>query len=199
MSGPGGGDAGGHAGDRAAVAAQVVVTLPDPGAAVVGPDGEPLLAVQLLGAPVRLWARASVHTTELVREFSLLTLGQATAGGDRDGGAAAAHVPARLVELASDLQARYAGITDAQENELEDALSAGDRTRDFTYRVPSSVAVACRQLLDLLDEADVYCSQGDLLTLVSPVDQQEFRRWYLGEFISQVGGAPARPWPGPAD
>lgn len=199
---------------------RAVVTLPDTGDAPTGPQGEPLLSVTILGAPMRVWERSRIHTAELVREFSLLTIGRASSATAAGGGSAAggaggsdgrqgsgaeepggaadlAAVPGRLVQLAGDLQARYAGITEAQEDELEGALAAGELTRDVTYRVPAAVAQACQQLLDLLEEADAYCEHGDLLTLVSPHDQREFRRWYLSEFIGQVGGAAPRRWHGP--
>jgi len=172
----------------------VVVTVPDLREQPLAPEGEPLLVVHLVAAPLRVWERAGVHTSELVREFSLMAIGRQDSGVTP-----ARYVPQRLVELAADLQARYAGISEQQVTELDDALAAGQRVRDFTYPVPASVAQACQQLQDLLDEADAYCEQGELMTLVSPPEQREFRRWYLQEFVRQISGEPPAPWRGSTD
>jgi hypothetical protein len=168
-----------------------ITTIPDP---LPGADPESLVEVRILRAPLRLWDRARQHTEGLVREFNLLIIGIDQAdGSDRH------RVPFRLVEVANSLRARYAGISDAQETELDDALERGEATRDFTYLVPRHVADACQQLLDLLDEADAYCADGELMTLVAPPDQREFRRWYLQEFIRQINGVLPTPWPGTLD
>jgi hypothetical protein len=166
-----------------------ISTIPDDPGPQAAND---LVEVHVVRAPLLLWERAVRHTDELIREFTLLVIGLRQADS-----AHVHHVPVRLVELADSLRARYAGISDAQTEELYDALDSGQICRDFTYRVPAGVAEACRQLEDLLDEADAYCAAGELMTLVTPEDQQEFRRWYLGEFVRQVAGEPPTPWPGP--
>lgn len=51
------------------------------------------------------------------------------------------------------------------------------------------------RLADLLAQADDYCRQGELLTVAPPADAVAFRQWFLGEFASQIDGAPPRPWP----
>jgi len=48
----------------------------------------------------------------------------------------------------------------------------------------------------MLDEADDYCRRGDhLLTLATPAEELRFRRWFVGEFVEQLGGAAPTPWP----
>jgi hypothetical protein len=51
-------------------------------------------------------------------------------------------------------------------------------------------------LIDMLDEADAFCRGGDLLMLATPDDQVAFRRWFLAEFVTQLGGGAPTPWPG---
>ncbi len=149
--------------------------------------GEPLHTVQLLGAPVLVWERTSIHVAELLREFALVAIG----AGD-------GHVPDALLTLVADMRARFADVGAAQEAELEAALTAGERTHDFVYRVPAAAGEACRVLQDLLDQADEHCARGrELITLVSPPDQRRFRAWYLQEFGRQIAGEPPRPWDGP--
>jgi hypothetical protein len=168
-----------------------VTTIPDP-PTTGGRDA--LVEVRLLRAPLRVWDRARQHTEGLIREFTLLVIGLDQAERPSEH-----HVPFRLVEVADGLRARYAGISEAQEAELDDALERGETSREFTYLVPPEVADACQQLQDLLDEADAYCADGELITLVAPLDQREFRRWYLQEFVRQIDGEPPMPWPGGLD
>jgi hypothetical protein len=167
-----------------------VATLPDP---LAGPDPERLHEVRVLRAPVRLWDRSSQHTTELMREFALLRIGQ-------ESGTTRHHVPVALLALVADLRERYAGTSSAQEAELQAAVDSGERSHDFTYRVPASAGQACLDLLDLLDAADAFCAEGtELITSPAPADQVAFRRWYLLEFVRQLAGDAATPWPGGLD
>lgn len=178
MSGPAGADTG--------PTAEVVRTIPD---ADQLPAGTPVRTIEILQAPVRLWDRSTTHTAELMREFALLTIGSES-GTTR-------HVPDRLLGVVADLRARYAGISARQAEQVERAVTAGELTLDVSYQVPPCVAEACQTLQDLLDEADEFCARGTaLMTLVSPPDQQEFRRWYLQEFIRQSAGQPPTPWTG---
>lgn len=146
--------------------------------------------VEVRGAPLQLWERTARHLQELMREFSLLVIG-VSAGGHA--------VPRRLLDLVSELQLRFAGISEEPELARQTAMAAGRTTLDLTYRAPVEAAAACSQLLELLDEADIYCEQGKLMTLASTADQRAFRSWYLGEFIRQLQGEPPMPWPGPLD
>jgi len=160
--------------------------LPDPRTHEGGPE---LVTVRLLGAPLRLWDRASVHTAELLREFALLTVGLQHGGHP---------VPRRLLELVAELTVRYAGLSDQPETQRLEALADGRTALDLVYQVPPDVGGPCTTLMELLDEADEYCERGtSLITLAAPADQQQFRRWYLGEFVRQLDGHPPTPWPGP--
>lgn len=145
-----------------------------------------LHTVEVLGAPVQLWAESAEHTEELMREFALLRIG-AVAGTTRP-------VPQRLLELVADLRLRYAGTSTAQELEFDAAVQDGRASLDLTYEVPAGVGQACLDLSDLLDEADAFCEHGGMITLVAPSEQAAFRRWYLGEFARQEAGEPPTPW-----
>lgn len=123
-----------------------------------------------------------------MREFALLSLG-AQERLTRE-------VPGQLVELVADLRAGYAGASASQAADLRAALDAGEQTQDFRYEVPASVADACRTLLQVLDQADDYCTGGALINAGQPTEQRAFRYWYLGEFVAQLGGRPPRPWAG---
>jgi hypothetical protein len=146
-----------------------------------------LSEVRILGFPVELQARAQEHMDDLLREFMLIAAANER-GPD-------SHVPRQLLDLIQEVQHDYAGATLEQEAKLLEARKSGAASVDLVYRIPSTVSKAATRLSEALDEADSYCLAGEhLLTLATPPDALEFRRWYLGEFISQIGGASPMSW-----
>jgi hypothetical protein len=163
--------------------------LAEPGERVLGSAEEELVTVRLIGLPLRLWARASEHHEDLMREFALITL--STSG-------ARWTLPSRLLQLIADVRARYGAGSPDDAATRDAALAAGQETLDLTYRVPAAVREACLSLGSLLDEADEYCrADAYLLTLTTPPATAAFRRWFLGEFVRQIDGEPPYPWSGP--
>jgi hypothetical protein len=146
----------------------------------------PITEVRILRFPLKVWAEASERFQGLLREFALMTLRPDMAED----------VPVRLRALISSMQERYSGFLQMTNREREEALAAGLEYVDLTYRLPSSAKHPIRELLELLDEADEFCRQGDLLTLAAPPEDVEYRRWLLGEFLRQLDGEPPTPWPG---
>jgi hypothetical protein len=146
----------------------------------------PLKTVRLEGLPLRMLAAAQEQVDGLLREFALVT-----GGGSSDG------VPHRLLELAASLRGQYAAYTDDSRRRIDAAAHRRDVAIDVSMQVPADAADAAQRLLTLLDEADAYCRSGDLLTLATPPDLLAFRRWYLGEFVRQISGAPQQRWSGP--
>lgn len=146
-----------------------------------------LVKVRLLRFPLDLSVQSSEHFDGLKREFALLTIraDEPTA------------VPKRLLELVDALTDRYSGMTENTNRERDEAIERGERVLDeLTYVVPAQVADACIELSSMLDEADEFCRQGEvLLTLATPPTVLAFRRWYLGEFVGQVRGLFPLPWP----
>jgi hypothetical protein len=146
-----------------------------------------LVEIRLIGLPVEIHRRAAEHSDELQREFALL----------RASSAAGADIPDRLLALIDELGTRYRGFTEGTQQELLDALERGDESIDLVYRVPRDVGDAVERLTGLLDEADAYCRNGDLLTLATPDEAAAYRRWFLTEFQRQAGGEAPTPWPPP--
>lgn len=153
---------------------------------LAGDDTE-LREVHLLQLPVDLQLDASQWHEDLMREFALIDLGGEDAGGTT--------VPARLLSLVSELRARYEQFSTPAREQLAAAREQGRDTTDVTYRVPPEVADAAERFNDLLEEADAFCRRGDLLTLAAPTEYAAFRRWFLQEFVVQLRGGPATPWP----
>lgn len=145
-----------------------------------------LRTVRLIGLPIVLAVEAREHFDELTREF--LHLANTDDEVRRD-------VPGRLVELSNALRARFSSFTTENQRLLDEAAARGDETIDLTYEVPEEAGPAALQLTALLDEADRYCSRGEyLLTLTTPPGALRYRRWYLTQFVDQIGGAAPVPF-----
>lgn len=144
-----------------------------------------LVVVELRGLPVALYGISSEHHDGLRREFALINR-----GADDD-----TSVPTRLRRLIDELNASFGAFTTEPTGALREALRRGDETIDLAYRVPREAGQAAQELDDLLDEADAFCRAGrHLLTLATPPEPLALRRWFLGEFVAQVGGAPPTSW-----
>ena len=147
-------------------------------------DVQELVEVHLVQMPLELLARAQEHGEGLTREFALIATSMSSDS-----------VPARLQQLSDQLQGQYSMFTDETQRKIDEAIAQGDEVMDVTYSLPSSVADACMVLNDLLEEADEFCRNGDLLTLETPAEYTRLRRWFLGEFVRQVHGHAPIPWP----
>ncbi len=143
--------------------------------------------VRILGLPVAIWARAQESSDELIREFTLIALGDAP--GERE-------LPQRLMALLQQLTASYGHVGESQNELVQRASLDGVETLDeLIYEIPPSAASAATELGRMLDECDEYCRAGEhLLTLAAGADVRAFRWWFLDEIAAQVGGAPPTPW-----
>ena len=153
------------------------------------PDDDQLVQVHLLQLPVRLAARAQEQFQELLREFTLIATDGSTPGDEP--------VPARLLQLVDVLTQQYGGMNTEAEDRLEDAI-ARRRTviEDHVLDVPKAAGPGAQALGDIIDEADEYCRSGQhLLTLAALPEVVAYRRWYLGEVVSQLAGGAPVPWP----
>ncbi|HZU73493.1 MAG TPA: hypothetical protein VE990_12055 [Acidimicrobiales bacterium] len=145
-----------------------------------------LVEIRIVGLPLDIQQQAQEHFEGLLREFSHIT------ASDAEGSHA---VPKALVDLNDSLQAAFGGLGETQDADMEAAARRGDATIDLTYDVPAEVAPAANQLLELMAEADRYCSEGRyLLSLRSSPAVEAFRRWFLTEFVNQVAGHPPVSW-----
>ncbi|MFN2523889.1 MAG: hypothetical protein ABR614_11335 [Mycobacteriales bacterium] len=149
-----------------------------------------LVQVHLLELPVPLAAQAQQHFEELMREFALIASGQ-------DGHDDEHHVPKRLLDLVDTLRQQFGATTTEPEKRLADAIDRGDEViPDHVLDLPAEAGPASEALGRLIDEADDYCLRGKhLLTLATPPDSVEYRRWYLGQVVDQLAGKPPVPWP----
>ncbi len=148
--------------------------------------GPELVDVRVCQFPLDVYRRAAEAFEGLQREFTLVAMRTP----------AAEEVPSRLLELVETLTGEYGGLNDGADQIRDAAIERGETSLDeLVYRLPRNAAEACIALNDMLDEADEFCRQGDvLLSLASPPEAVAFRRWYLGEMGAQLRGQPPLAW-----
>lgn len=147
-------------------------------------DVSDTVRVRLIGLPVQLHVSTAMHLDALQRELDVLATSEEPPS-----------VPRRLTELVAELRERHGTLGAAHEAAVETAAERGDSTVDLTYDVPVEVADAAEALDSLLDEVDDYCRRGEhLLTLAAAPEVNAYRRWLLGQFVSQIAGEDPVPW-----
>lgn len=169
----------------------------DAGAVVpVGAAGDgasEIVTVLILGIPLEVYLEAEQHNDAVMRELTLLLHSSATQGSSAGHGEL--EVPARLVEIASEVRAMFGAASTSMRAQVERALEQGRATMDLTVRVPLAAWEALQRLASQLDELDRFCEAGELLTLGSSPRLRRFRRWYTAQVGDQLRGLPATSWP----
>ena len=142
------------------------------------------LTVRLLDMPVQVFAHHRIHYNELLRELRLLALADASVGP----------LAQDLTELSVEVERdrRRSGGVDR----LAEAAAAGLDRADLAYAVPSDAPARMARLLELLEDADEFCTSQRLLAITPGEQAVALRRWYLGEFVRQAHGLEPLPWPG---
>lgn len=153
-------------------------------------DGE-RRTVQLLGLPIGLFLRAREHHDDLMREFALLAIQENEQGREP--------LPPRLHELVDVLGRRFGASASRRDAVRDAAIERHEPTVDLAYQVPPSAAADIALLDELMDSADEFCRNEQLLTLPRDSSMVAFARWYNGEFLRQLAGEPPRRWDGPLD
>jgi hypothetical protein len=155
---------------------------------VTAPAAAELRRVRLLRMPVQVWVESKQHMDELLREFTMLSAGEAD-------GSATHHTPRRLLALVDALKQQYGAGSEERDAAIFAAADAGETSLDVDLDLPVAAVGAATQLGDMLEEVDEYCRQGrHLLTLATPPELVRFRRWYLGEVAAQLQGGEPTPW-----
>jgi hypothetical protein len=147
-------------------------------------DNVELRTVKMQGCPLDLLHRARQHGEALVRELAFIV----------DGGGDNTELPKRLLDVVERVRVRAGGLNTGAERAIDEALARGDESIDFEVVMPTALGRGAPAFAALLDEIDMYCRSGDLLTLETPADVRAFQRWYLDEMAHQLDGAPPTPW-----
>jgi len=150
---------------------------------------DPTYEVRLINVPVRVHAASRRQHDELMHEFAML----AVSLEDRSA------VPVRMLDLIDTLGTRYGRAADRPDTAVDEALARGEDSVDLTYQVPAHVVDAANSLEQMMNEADEFCRQEQMLTLSRSEVQHRFAQWYLDEFRRQIAGQAPQPWDGPYD
>ena len=141
--------------------------------------------------PLRLWARMQEHSQEVLREFTLLLIGQ-------DEGVAADAAPRQLVELAEMFTNRFGPLMDQIHLARQAALDAGKDRMDSEVGLVPGIPELLAQVDRVLNAVDEYCRNGELLTLARPPEVVALFEWSRSELVKQYeGSGEPTPWPGP--
>jgi hypothetical protein len=153
-------------------------------------DAEPGRTGVLRDYPLRLWAEQEEHTQDLLREFSLLLIGEQS-GQLREA------APGRLLVLANLFRSRFGALLQSISTERQEAYDRGLDRMDSTIPLVEGLPGLLDQVNEVLRAADEFCRQGDLLLLPRPPHLVALSDWVRAELVAQYEGAAPTPWPGP--
>lgn len=134
--------------------------------------------VVLREVPVPLFWQLQRHQEEMVREFALIDIDRARGG--------AGAVPARLLEIVTELHGQYAQQRGVLLDELEAAADRGDETVTVRVEFPTAAADVIAAACATYEEADDFCRSGDMLTLAASPELRAFRRQLCEDIIAQL-------------
>ena len=153
-------------------------------------DVAPVRIGVLRDYPLRLWAEQEEYTQGLLREFKLLLIGEASSTAQEA-------APGRLVDLAQMFETRFGPLLQLISKERQAAYDQGQDRMDSQIPLVEGTPELLEQVRQVLDAADDFCRQGDLLLLPRPPHLVALSDWSRSELIAQYGGAAPTPWPGP--
>jgi GAF domain-containing protein/anti-sigma regulatory factor (Ser/Thr protein kinase) len=146
-------------------------------------DAEPTYTVELGDVPTDLLIAAKAHVDNLVREFTLASVGEASGHS--------ATVPEDLARLIDTVVHRFAEARHAVKRQAIAAANRGERRTDLTVTLSLSAVEPGEDYLAALDIADSYARDARLLTLETPPQHRVFRKWYVTALVEQVRRAAA--------
>lgn len=138
--------------------------------------------------PLRLWAREQERSEDLVREFTLMLIGQERSEHP---------VPAQLLGLAEMFATRFGPLLDDLTRSRREALDAGRDRMDSVVPLVAGTADLLDQVRGVLAEVDTYCREAALLALERTPEQIALFDWTHAELLAQLAGEQPTPWPGP--
>jgi serine phosphatase RsbU (regulator of sigma subunit)/anti-sigma regulatory factor (Ser/Thr protein kinase) len=157
---------------------------PEMTAEIDAAEREPTVRVTLGPVPTELLTEAKAHVDTLVRELTLISVGNLPPG-------------ARLGLLIDTVARRFAGGRQKLKEQAAEARNAGKPLTDLALDLPLHAADEAEEYLAAMEELDGYCRAQRLTTLATPAAHALFRRWYLNETIGQLRAAAAGTAPPP--
>ncbi|HET9442404.1 MAG TPA: hypothetical protein VFO65_03715 [Acidimicrobiales bacterium] len=135
--------------------------------------------VVLPDVPVRLFLESQDHQHDLIRELQLIHLGQRFDVGTDD-------VSRELAELIAGILSRYREVRTATRDQALAALDRGDERVTLSVPVREGMAEALQRWLELLEQADRLCREGELLQLAARPEIRGLRHWYVERLVAAL-------------
>jgi len=148
-------------------------------------EREPLhddVPVTVTGVPLRTYQAFQRHYRELRREVRLLALAHE----------ADYPLAKNLSDVFGSLERELRQGMGA--DQIDEALRGGREIADLQVWVPDETSAKIGRFIELLDLADEFCREERLLSLARTPEQQQFQRWFLGEFVRQSAGDTPVAW-----
>ncbi len=141
----------------------------------------------LVDYPVALGCRQREEVAGLLRELQLIVIGSRHPEVEMS-------VPLRLLALAEGITAAYGAQLDPAEAELDRAAAAGEDATVLRYELLPVSRDIVLQYAVAMAGVDEFCRLAALITLATPPELLELRRWTVEELVRQYDGEPPRPW-----
>lgn len=135
--------------------------------------------VRLDGVPVRLFLESQDHQHDLIKELKLVEIGERF-------DLTARQTSHELAVLIAGILDRYADVRTATRRQALAAMQRGEEQVTLAVPVRPGMAQALRDWLKLLEQADRFCEQGELLTLAARPPVRALRRWYVEQITAQL-------------
>lgn len=141
-------------------------------------------SVRLEGVPARLFLESQNHQHDLIRELTLIDLGNRFDLAD-------AALPHRLAALIGGILQDYSEVRSVTRAQALEALARGEETVTLIVPTGPGITDALRRWVRLVEEADRISAEGSLLTLPARPEVRALRRWYAEAITSSLReGAP---------
>jgi hypothetical protein len=141
--------------------------------------------VQLRDLPLDLFTHYRDRFFDLHREMTLIAL------DSRHG----ADLARRLIAVAEPVNSFHLDPHGIQE-QVQAGVNRGLDRIDVTVAVSRDLSPTFLELRVLLETANEFCADAQMLTLAAGPQEQALRSWYLGELADQPHGSDPRPWDG---
>ncbi len=149
--------------------------------------------VQLINYPVRRGLRQQQYYDELLRELNLMMI------SSHQSRSYELHAPQKLLDVIDAMVNTYVDVINSAAEQRAAAYARGDRAMTLVYPMVPGTKEFVTAFADSMDSVDHFCRSGNLLTLATPPELLELRRWSVSEFLRQAEGQEPRPWTGLLD
>lgn len=133
--------------------------------------------------PVRLFLESQDHQHDLIRELKLIEMADRFDLATRD-------VSRRLATFIGEILDAWDDVRSTTRQQALHARDQGDEHVALVIPVRPGLADALRTWVGLLDEADRFCNEGELLTVAASPEVRRLRHWYVERIVAELDTLP---------